>query len=55
MSVTATASGLSVSAAISIDFSNYGTTVSVTAPPADEVAPFQSFLQAAGASQSSVS
>jgi hypothetical protein len=30
-----------------VDFSNYGAPVSVTPPPAVEVAPFQSFLNAA--------
>ena len=30
-----------------MDFSDYGATVNVTAPPASEVGTFQSFLQAA--------
>jgi hypothetical protein len=30
-----------------MNFSDYGTAVNVTAPPADQVASFQSFLKAA--------
>jgi hypothetical protein len=30
-----------------LDFSDYDATVSVTAPPASQVAPFQEFLKAA--------
>jgi hypothetical protein len=32
---------------LTMDFSDYGATVNVTAPPASEVGTFQSFLQAA--------
>jgi hypothetical protein len=36
-----------------MDFTNYGTTVDVSAPPAGEVTSFQSFLQAAAPALSS--
>lgn len=45
----------SINENVTMDFSNYGAAVSVTAPPADEVEPFQSFLQAAGSHSPSVS
>jgi hypothetical protein len=45
--VHATAAGQSVHEADTVDFSNYGAPVSVTPPPAVQVAPFQSFLNAA--------
>jgi hypothetical protein len=44
-----TLAGQSVSETDTFDFSNYGAPVTVTAPPAGEVAPFQSFLKAATA------
>jgi hypothetical protein len=47
MDVNDTLAGQSVSEIDTFDFSNYGTPVNVTAPPAAEVAPFQSFLKAA--------
>jgi hypothetical protein len=55
VSVTATALSESINENVTMDFSNYGAAVSVTAPPADEVEPFQSFLQAAGSQSPSVS
>jgi hypothetical protein len=45
--LTASASGTSVNEGFSMDFVHYGAPVNVTAPPAGEVATFQSFLQAA--------
>jgi Protein of unknown function (DUF2510) len=50
---TESVSGLSTSEAFTLDFSDYGVPVNVTAPPASEVAPFQSFLQAAESSTTS--
>jgi hypothetical protein len=47
---TETVSGQAVSENFTIDFSDYGVPVNVTAPPADEVAPFRSLLQAAASS-----
>jgi hypothetical protein len=44
---TETVSGTAVNEAVTMDFTNYGATVSVTAPPAGEVGTFQSFFQAA--------
>jgi hypothetical protein len=44
---TETVRGLAVNEGITMDFTNYGATVNVTAPPVDQVATFQSFLQAA--------
>jgi hypothetical protein len=44
---TATVSGLSVNEAISMDFSDYGAAVDVSAPPSGDVESFQSFLQQA--------
>ena len=49
---TATVSGLSVSEGMSMDFSDYGATVDVSAPPAGDVESFQSFLQQAAGSLS---
>jgi hypothetical protein len=40
-------SGQLVNAGITMEFSDYGTTVNVTSPPAGEVGTFQSFPQAA--------
>jgi hypothetical protein len=45
--VHATLAGQSVHEADTVDFSNYGAPVSVTPPPAVEVAPFQTFLNVA--------
>jgi hypothetical protein len=45
--VSETVSSLTVHEGITMDFTNYGTAVDITAPPSSEVAPFQSFLQAA--------
>jgi Protein of unknown function (DUF2510) len=42
-----TVSALTVHEAITMDFTNYGTAVNITAPPSGQVATFQSFLQAA--------
>jgi hypothetical protein len=54
--VTETVGGQSVNAGINMDFSDYGATVNVTAPPANEVGTLQSFLQAAASlSGSSIS
>jgi hypothetical protein len=50
---TETVSGHTVTSDITLDFSDYGVPVNVTAPPADEVAPFQSLLQAAESSNAS--
>jgi hypothetical protein len=44
---TETVSGMAVNGGVTMDFTNYGAAVNVTAPPAGEVATFQSFLQAA--------
>jgi hypothetical protein len=44
-----TVSGVAANEGITMDFTNYGVTVDITAPPAGEVATFQSFLQAAQA------
>jgi hypothetical protein len=41
--------GQSLSESTTMDFSNYGAPVTVTAPPAGEVGPFQSILKAATA------
>ena len=49
---TETVSGLSVNEGLSMDFSNYGATVNVSAPPAGDVESFQSFLQQAAGSLS---
>ncbi|HLI72706.1 MAG TPA: hypothetical protein VKU86_02420, partial [Acidimicrobiales bacterium] len=43
----AVASGGTVSIDVSLDFSDFGVPVSVTAPPADQVVSMQEFLQAA--------
>jgi hypothetical protein len=48
VSVTATALSQSITENVTMDFSNYGAAVTVTAPPAGGVVSFQSFLQAAG-------
>jgi hypothetical protein len=53
VNMTATVSGLSTNEAFTLDFSDYGVPVNVTAPPASEVAPFQSFLQATESSTTS--
>jgi hypothetical protein len=45
--VSETVSSLTVHEGITMDFTNYGAAVNITAPPSSEVAPFQSFLQAA--------
>ncbi len=45
--VNETLAGQTVHEADTLDFSNYGAPVSVTAPPPGEVVPFQSFLNAA--------
>jgi hypothetical protein len=47
-----TVSGLSVNQGISMDFTNYGAAVNVSAPPAGDVESFQSFLQQAAGSLS---
>jgi hypothetical protein len=47
--VNETLAGQSLSETATMDFSNYGTSVSVTAPLAGEVVPFQSFLKDAQA------
>jgi hypothetical protein len=47
-----TVSGLSVNEGFSMDFSNYGASVNVSAPPAGDVESFQSFLQQAAGSLS---
>ncbi len=52
---TATVSGLSVDEGISMDFSNYGATVNVSAPSSTDVESFQSFLQQAAGSLSGFS
>jgi hypothetical protein len=44
---TATVRGLTVNEGVTMDFTHYGAMVSVTAPPAGEVASFESFLKAA--------
>jgi hypothetical protein len=43
---TETVSGQTVTDDMTLDFLDYGVPVNVTAPPADQVAPFQSLLQA---------
>ena len=45
--VNETLVGRDLSETTTMDFSNYGTSVSVTPPPAGEVTPFQTFLKAA--------
>lgn len=50
-----TVGGQSVTESISMDFSKYGSPVNVTAPPAEQVASFGSFFQAADAQASSSS
>ncbi len=49
---TVTVSGLTVNEGISMDFSDYGATVNVSAPPAGDVVSFQSFFQQAAGSLS---
>jgi hypothetical protein len=44
---TETVSGLAVKDDVTMDFTHYGATVNITAPPASEVATFESFLHAA--------
>jgi uncharacterized NAD(P)/FAD-binding protein YdhS len=46
IALTVASSG-SLAMDVSLDFSDYGTAVSVTAPPPDQVVSFQDFLQAA--------
>ena len=53
VNTTETVSGLSTNQDVTLDFSDYGVPVNVTAPPASEVAPFQSLLQAASSSATS--
>jgi hypothetical protein len=45
--ITETVDARAVNDTTTLDFSNYDATVSVTAPPASQVAPFQEFLKAA--------
>ena len=53
VNTTETVSGLSTNEDVTLDFSDYGVPVNVTAPPASEVAPLQSLIQAAASSTTS--